>query len=181
MKKIIKMIVSVMMSILFIGSMTVYAAETETVEVQERSISEQELLDVVYFKVINGETIMSDVPFDENVLTYQSNNVITGAINYYYDGLDSWNRPQYSVVATMVSTNLNIKSSNLMTKAQGVSDWHENDVNHYTGKVAVNTRSYVYTSNPPSNPYCEVKLYVTDSEDYEIYIGYTKLKDAIIR
>lgn len=56
-----------------------------------------------------------------------------------------------------------------MTKAEGVSDWHENEVNHYTGKVAVNTRSYIYTNNPPANPYCEVKLYVTDSEGFEIY------------
>ena len=72
-------------------------------------------------------------------------------------------------------------SSNLMTKAEGVSDWHENEVNHYTGKVAVNTRSYIYTNNPPANPYCEVKLYVTDSEGFEIYIGYTKLRDAMER
>ena len=55
------------------------------------------------------------------------------------------------------------------------------EVNHYTGKVAVNTRSYIYTNNPPANPYCEVKLYVTDSEDFEIYIGYTKLQDAMER
>lgn len=53
--------------------------------------------------------------------------------------------------------------------------------NHYTGKVAVNTRSYIYTNNPPANPYCEVKLYVTDSKDFEIYIGYTKLQDAMER
>ena len=91
------------------------------------------------------------------------------------------NRPGYTVEATMISSNLNISSSNLMTKAEGVSDWHENEVNHYTGKVAVNTRSYIYTNNPPANPYCEVKLYVTDSEDFEIYIGYTKLQDAMER
>lgn len=48
-------------------------------------------------------------------------------------------------------------------------------------KIEVNTRSYIYTKNPPVNPYCEVKLYVTDSEDFEIYIGYTKLKDAMER
>ncbi len=47
--------------------------------------------------------------------------------------------------------------------------------------MAVNTRSYIYTNNPPANPYCEVKLYVTDSEGFEIYIGYTKLQDAMER
>lgn len=49
---------------------------------------------------------------------------------------------------------------------------------NHTGRVAVNSRSYVYTSNPPSNPYCEAQLWVTDSEDFETYIGYTRLTNA---
>ena len=52
---------------------------------------------------------------------------------------------------------------------------------NYIKRATVNTRSYIYTNNPPANPYCEVKLYVTDSEDFEIYIGYTKLQDAMER
>lgn len=186
-KKINGAMVLMMALSLFFGSITVSAAENqgvaiEKIEVQEQNVaSERELVDVVYFQVSGGEVILSDEPIDDSVATYQSDNLITGAINYYYDGLDSKNRPGYTVEATMISSNLNISSSNLMTRAEGVSEWHENEVNHYTGKVAVNTRSYIYTKNPPVNPYCEVKLYVTDSEDFEIYIGYTKLKDAMER
>lgn len=188
MNKKVNVAMVLMMAIsLFLGSITVSAAENQGTSVEEVEVqaqdaaSERVLVDVVYFQVCGEEVIFSDEPIDNSVATYQSDNLITGAINYYYDGLDSQNRPGYTVEATMISSNLNISSSNLMTKAEGVSDWHENDVNHYTGKVAVNTRSYIYTSNPPTNPYCEVKLYVTDSEDFEIYIGYTKLKDAMER
>ena len=170
-KKVNRAIVLMMAISLLLGSVTAYAAENqepaiEEVELQAQNASSgRELVDVI----------------DSSVTTYQSDNVITGSINYYYDGMDSQNRPGYTVEATMISSNLNISSSNLMTKAEGVSDWHENEVNHYTGKVAVNTRSYIYTNNPPANPYCEVKLYVTDSKDFEIYIGYTKLQDAMER
>ena len=164
-KKVNRAIVLMMAISLLLGSVTAYAAENqepaiEEVELQAQNASSgRELVDVIYFQV-SGEEV---------------------TINYYYDGMDSQNRPGYTVEATMISSNLNISSSNLMTKAEGVSDWHENEVNHYTGKVAVNTRSYIYTNNPPANPYCEVKLYVTDSEDFEIYIGYTKLQDAMER
>ena len=164
-KKVNRAIVLMMAISLLLGSVTAYAAEN-----QEPAIEEVEL---------QAQNASSGI--DSSVTTYQSDNVITGSINYYYDGMDSQNRPGYTVEATMISSNLNISSSNLMTKAEGVSDWHENEVNHYTGKVAVNTRSYIYTNNPPANPYCEVKLYVTDSEDFEIYIGYTKLQDAMER
>ena len=53
--------------------------------------------------------------------------------------------------------------------------------NHYTGKVAVNTRSYKYTNNPPANPNSEEKMNEPDRKDFEIYIGYTKLQDAMER
>ena len=171
-KKVNRAIVLMMAISLLLGSVTAYAAENqepaiEEVELQAQNASSgRELVDVIYFQVSGEEVTFSDEPIDSSVTTYQSDNVITGSINYYYDGMDSQNRPGYS---------------NLMTKAEGVSDWHENEVNHYTGKVAVNTRSYIYTNNPPANPYCEVKLYVTDSEDFEIYIGYTKLQDAMER
>ncbi len=186
-KKVNRAIVLMMAISLLLGSVTAYAAENqepaiEEVELQAQNASSgRELVDVIYFQVSGEEVTFSDEPIDSSVTTYQSDNVITGSINYYYDGMDSQNRPGYTVEATMISSNLNISSSNLMTKAEGVSDWHENEVNHYTGKVAVNTRSYIYTNNPPANPYCEVKLYVTDSEDFEIYIGYTKLQGAMER
>ena len=157
-KKVNRAIVLMMAISLLLGSVTAYAAENqepaiEEVELQAQNASSgRELVDVIYFQVSGEEVTFSDEPIDSSVTTYQSDNVITGSINYYYDGMDSQNRPGY-----------------------------ENEVNHYTGKVAVNTRSYIYTNNPPANPYCEVKLYVTDSEDFEIYIGYTKLQDAMER
>lgn len=102
---------------------------------------------------------------------------MTGSIDYYNDGIDNQGRPGYTITATIYSTNLNIKSSRLMTRAENVSSWNTNNRNH-TGRVAVNSRSFVYTSNPPSNPYCEARLWVTDSEDFETYIGYTRLTNA---
>ena len=178
-KKVNRAIVLMMAISLLLGSVTAYAAENqepaiEEVELQAQNASSgRELVDVIYFQVSGEEVTFSDEPIDSSVTTYQSDNVITGSINYCCFNCISG--------STMISSNLNISSSNLMTKAEGVSDWHENEVNHYTGKVAVNTRSYIYTNNPPANPYCEVKLYVTDSEDFEIYIGYTKLQDAMER
>ena len=149
-KKVNRAIVLMMAISLLLGSVTAYAAENqepaiEEVELQAQNASSgRELVDVIYFQVSGEEVTFSDEPIDSSVTTYQSDNVITGSINYYYDGMDSQNRPGYTVEATMISSNLNISSSNLMTKAEGVSDWHENEVNHYTGKVAVNTRSYIY-------------------------------------
>ena len=29
---------------------------------------------------------------------------------------------------------------------------------NYIKRATVNTRSYIYTNNPPANPYCELKL-----------------------
>lgn len=141
-KKVNRAIVLMMAISLLLGSVTAYAAENqepaiEEVELQAQNASSgRELVDVIYFQVSGEEVTFSDEPIDSSVTTYQSDNVITGSINYYYDGMDSQNRPGYTVEATMISSNLNISSSNLMTKAEGVSDWHENEVNHYTGKVA---------------------------------------------
>lgn len=48
--------------------------------------SGRELVDVIYFQVSGEEVTFSDEPIDSSVTTYQSDNVITGSINYYYDG-----------------------------------------------------------------------------------------------
>ncbi|WP_024345311.1 hypothetical protein [Lacrimispora indolis] len=155
-------------------------ATTETVSIETvpyDANASRELIDTVYFKSENGNTIMSDTPFETQATRAQSNNVMTGSIDYYNDGIDNQGRPGYTVTATIYSTNLNIKSSRLMTRAENVSSWNTNNRNH-TGRVAVNSRSFVYTSNPPSNPYCEARLWVTDSEDFETYIGYTRLTNA---
>lgn len=162
------------------GNVPVHAQtiNVQTASVGSANMKNAQLVDQVYFSVDGNDIVFSDKPRELSTFS-QSNNVMSGTIKYYYNGLDSKKRPQYSVVATILSSNLTIKSSILKTKAEGVSSWHSNDVKNYTGKTAVNKRSYVYTKNPPKNPYCEVKLYVTDSENFQTYIGYTKLTNAI--
>ena len=56
----------------------------------------------------------------------QSNNVMTGSIDYYNDGIDNQVMPGYTVTATIYSSNLNIKSSRLMTRTENVSSWNTN-------------------------------------------------------
>ena len=177
MKKFIKskIILLALTLAMIIGNGSVYAQQNS---VLNGSVNHA-LIDIQYFTVQDGEVIISDTPINSTISTQQSNNLMAGTITYYYRGLDSKRRPMYNVTATNTSSNLSIKSSNLKTRAQGVKDYSSHNVNHY-GKVAVNSYTYVYTSkNPPSNAYCEVKLYVTDSENFQTYIGYTKLKNAI--
>lgn len=183
-KKLIASAVITVSAILTFGSMTAFASdfvsETEEARAEEVPYSadvDRELIDVVYFKSEAGNTVMSDVPFSDNEIRGQSNNIMTGTIEYFNDGVNSQGRPGYTVTATIYSSNLNIKSSRLMTKAENVSSWNTSRKNH-SGRIAVNSRSFVYTSNPPVNPYCEARLWVTDSEDFETYIGYTRLTNA---
>lgn len=55
-------------------------------------------------------------------------------MEYFYDGLDSSGRP-YTVKASMTSNPLKLKSSKLVTRAEGVNSWHTNEEDHngYTG------------------------------------------------
>lgn len=184
-KRILCSMVVMATMLLAFGSTTAFAAnndaETENVSVEMvpyDANASRELIDTVYFRSENGNTVMSETPFGSEEARAQSNNVMTGSIDYYNDGVDSQGRPGYTVTATIYSSNLNIKSSRLMTRAENVSSWNTNSRSH-SGRVAVNSRSFVYTSNPPANPYCEARLWVTDSENFETYIGYTRLTNAM--
>lgn len=82
-------------------------------------------------------------------------------------------------VITSVFSETNLKSSVLSTKAQGVSDWHDNNAYHF-GKTGTNTRNYVYTSsNPPNNPYCYVKATIELSNGTTHNIPQHRLSNAI--
>ncbi|WP_314723520.1 hypothetical protein [Enterocloster bolteae] len=168
-------------NIIAFGAETQASAETVAVEVVPYSAdTNHELVDIIYFRSEDGNTVMSDTPFEvgeSEETRAQSNNVMTGSIEYFNDGVNSQGRPGYTVTATIYSSNLNIKSSRLMTRAENVSSWNTNSKNH-SGRIAVNSRSYVYTSNAPANPYCDARLWVTDSEDFETYIGATRLTNA---
>lgn len=180
-KKIIAF-VSAMIVTLGLGSMPVFAADvSETQDVEYLPYStynsqSSELLDKSYFYCDGTDSFFSETPIQES-LVGSSNNVITGTLEYFYDGLDSQNRPQYTVTATIVSSPLTLKSSRMKTMAEGTSSWHTNEEDH-SGHTGKNTRSYVYTKNPPTNPYCKVRLWATDSEDFELYIGEDTLYDA---
>lgn len=96
----------------------------------------------------------------------------------FYDGLDSSGRPQYTVKASMTSNPLKLKSSKLVTRAEGVNSWHTNEEDH-NGYTGTNSRSYVYTTpNPPSNPYCEAILTATDEKGDEYAVWKGTLRDA---
>ena len=105
-------------------------------------------------------------------------NRILGSMEYFYDGLDSSGRPQYTVKASMTSNPLKLKSSKLVTRAEGVNSWHTNEEDH-NGYTGTNSRSYVYTTpNPPSNPYCEAILTATDEKGDEYAVWKGTLRDA---
>lgn len=125
-------------------------AETEAVESVTRSTNgESVLLDKVYFACDGKNTISSREPIPATALDIE--NRILGSMEYFYDGLDSSGRPQYTVKASMTSNPLKLKSSKLVTRAEGVNSWHTNEEDH-NGYTGTNSRSYVYTTpNPPSN------------------------------
>lgn len=73
---------------------------------------------------------------------------------------------------------LKLKSSKLVTRAEGVNSWHTNEEDH-NGYTGTNSRSYVYTTpNPPSNPYCEAILTATDEKGDEYAVWKGTLRDA---
>ena len=90
-------------------------AETEAVESVTRSTNgESVLLDKVYFACDGKNTISSREPIPATALDIE--NRILGSMEYFYDGLDSSGRPQYTVKASMTSNPLKLKSSKLVTK-----------------------------------------------------------------
>lgn len=135
-------------------------AETEAVESVTRSTNgESVLLDKVYFACDGKNTISSREPIPATAL-------------------DSSGRPQYTVKASMTSNPLKLKSSKLVTRAEGVNSWHTNEEDH-NGYTGTNSRSYVYTTpNPPSNPYCEAILTATDEKGDEYAVWKGTLRDA---
>ena len=152
-------------------------AETEAVESVTRSTNgESVLLDKVYFACDGKNTISSREPIPATALDIE--NRILGSMEYFYDGLDSSGRPQYTVKASMTSNPLKLKSSKLVTRAEGVNSWHTNEEDH-NGYTGTNSRSYVYTTpNPPSNPYCEAILTATDEKGDEYAVWKGTLRDA---
>ena len=149
----------------------------EAVESVTRSTNgESVLLDKVYFACDGKNTISSREPIPATALDIE--NRILGSMEYFYDGLDSSGRPQYTVKASMTSNPLKLKSSKLVTRAEGVNSWHTNEEDH-NGYTGTNSRSYVYTTpNPPSNPYCEAILTATDEKGDEYAVWKGTLRDA---
>lgn len=119
-------------------------AETEAVESVTRSTNgESVLLDKVYFACDGKNTISSREPIPATALDIE--NRILGSMEYFYDGLDSSGRPQYTVKASMTSNPLKLKSSKLVTRAEGVNSWHTNEEDH-NGYTGTNSRTLSKTS-----------------------------------
>lgn len=125
MKRIYKLLSACLIVVLMaIPSLSAFAAniehETESQNIITRSVtSESVLIDKVYF-YSNGENCISSrepIPMPNS----DFDNYISGTVEYFDDGLDVEGRPQYTVKATLVSNPLKLKSSTLMTRAEGVS------------------------------------------------------------
>lgn len=180
MKKVMKKFFSATLAIVMLSivSLPVKAANVETVTDVDSNILVEEdavLLDSSTFVVKSDGTVVYD---DVQTNSTRLSDVVTGSMSYYYLGKDSQNRPKYQMVMSIVSET-NLKSSVLSTKAEGVSDWHDNSATH-SGKTGTNTRTYVYTTeNPPSNPYCYAKATITISDGTTYRIPSKKYTDPI--
>ncbi len=104
--------------------------------------------------------------------------VVTGTIEYYIKGIDAKQRTKYAVRMSIVSEK-NLKKSVLETKAQGTSSWHSNSKNH-VGKTGINERVFVYSKNPPANPYCYAKASITISDGTVYKIPQRKYTNPIV-
>lgn len=124
-------------------------AETEAVESVTRSTNgESVLLDKVYFACDGKNTISSREPIPATALDIE--NRILGSMEYFYDGLDSSGRPQYTVKASMTSNPLKLKSSKLVTRAEGVNSWHTNEEDRDTPtRVLANGRGFLRHGRTP--------------------------------
>lgn len=101
---------------------------------------------------------------------------VLATFNYYYDGINGNNEPQYTVEMEAEGAT-KIKKTKFQTKAQGLSTWASNTETH-NSYFASNSITYSYTSNPPSNPYVYAKADIT-IEDGTVYrIPQHKLTNA---
>lgn len=180
MKKITKLLFTTFICCLFFG-MNCFAAESSTVQdinsTTTASVESAELLDSVSFSISRDGNVQVWENVDSNDTSLALDDVVTGTMKYYYHGLDSKKRPKYSVKMSIVSET-KLKKSTLSTKAQGTSSWHNNKKTH-SGKTGTNTRTYVYTKNAPSNPYCYAKATITISDGTVYSIPQRKLTNAI--
>lgn len=181
MRKLGKILVATIICITTLGS-TCLAADSGTAEVQDvmpltRSEEQAgEVIDVVYFEIAaNGKVDF----FDEkpSAKSTRLEDPVIGSYVYTYHGLDGNKKPKYSVKLSMVSKT-KLKKSVLSTKAENVTSWNNKSANHST-KIASNTRTYVYSKNAPSNPYCKAKSSITISDGTTYKIPETTLRNAI--
>ncbi|NMB43173.1 MAG: hypothetical protein GX995_03455 [Clostridiales bacterium] len=111
---------------------TTFAAENvdETTTETDALLSEKDdigiKLDSVSFAITSDGKVRFIDEEELDVITSVFSDTVAGTFNYYYNGLNSLKQPRYSVVLKIFSET-NLKSSVLSTKAQGVSDWHDNN------------------------------------------------------
>lgn len=108
------------------ATMTARASEIDTINDPIMTLSNDAiLLDYSTFSIKADGSIV----YDESNNVQRLSDIVTGSMSYYYLGKDSKNRPTYQMVMSIVSQT-NLKSSVLSTKAEGVTTWHDNSVNH---------------------------------------------------
>ena len=182
----LKHIVSLLMSVCLLAStncVTSFAnnsvhSETAAVYVYDEntadphSVADERLLLDTWTVSISADGTVKEA----NTTQIRAEDPVLVTFNYYYDGINSNNEPEYTVTMEAVGQT-KIKKTKLQTKAEGVSTWASSTKNH-NSYVASNSITYSYTKNPPSNPYVYAKASIT-IEDGTVYpIPQHKLTNA---
>ena len=152
--------VSLLMSVcLLVGANCVssFASDADTSETATIRVYDKNTADI---RMANNDRILLDtwtvsISADGSVKEVNAKQAriddpVVATFNYYYDGINSNDEPQYTVTMEAVGQ-IKIKKSKLQTKAEGVSTWASNTESH-NSYVASNSITYSYTSNPPSEP-----------------------------
>lgn len=182
----LRRVVSLLMSVcLLVGANCIssFASDADTSETATIRVYDKNTADI---RMANNDRILLDtwtvsISADGSVKEVNAKQAriddpVVATFNYYYDGINSNDEPQYTVTMEAVGQT-KIKKSKLQTKAEGVSTWASNTESH-NSYVASNSITYSYTSNPPSNPYVYAKADIT-IEDGTVYrIPQHKLTNA---
>ncbi len=135
----LRRVVSLLMSVcLLVGANCVssFASDADTSETATIRVYDKNTADI---RMANNDRILLDtwtvsISADGSVKEVNAKQAriddpVVATFNYYYDGINSNDEPQYTVTMEAVGQ-IKIKKSKLQTKAEGVSTWASNTESH---------------------------------------------------
>lgn len=140
-------------------------------EALARTANERRLLDTWTVSISSDGSVIENSNINRRI-----EDPVVATFNYYYDGINSNNEPQYTVEMEAVGTTI-IKKTKLQTKAEGLLTWSSKTKSH-SSYTATNSITYSYTKNPPSNPYVYAKADITINDGTVYRIPQHKLTNA---